>query len=702
MKKLCFLVLLCIVSSTVTADGIKYADTSSRGVLNDGTSNLADTVKADSSKLGVRGDAKAAKSWIKFDISELDVASMTECKLRITLNATKSSTCSLSAVNDDYTTGIDWADGTLTWNNGPGNYTSSDGINPDGAGLTLDNLQEDLDPAVTTLIGTVDYTGGLAGQQYFIDVLSILQADTDGIVQFVLHDSGGDTSFSTHDHPEGEAYYPALVYAEIPTGNCEGVGVAYSTYADDSCRTVLNNASDGSDPRVDSNETDSSKLTVRSDAKANKSWIKFDINDLGVDLSRVKSATLRITLNAGKSTTSELSAVNDDYTTGIDWADGTLTWNNAPGNITSSDGETPNDNVTFTVDNLRADLDTSVTTPVGTISTADRPYTGEQFEANVLSVLEADTDGILQFILHGSANYVEFSTHDHAATTVPELAAEEYWPRLDLLLTPLGADNPYPCPAAVVSSELVGMSWSNPDPNDGTSPITCTVYLGTEPNRLLMESVTLDPDVHAVFINEDNFPNANPLQNLTTYYWAVDCDDPSVGLIDGLMWDFYVNDNAPPVVDAGPAQAVWLGMSGTAGQEIIYLDGTVTDDGLPDPPAAYTVLWTQEDNGAPAVVIDPNDVVNTSVTITERGDYLFKLTADDGEVSQEGVHTGMNSDTVRIVVGTDACDASHTVSGEAYDPGDFNEDCIVNLDDFAVLIAKNWLDCTDTLDNCGN
>jgi hypothetical protein len=209
-----------------------------------------------------------------------------------------------------------------------------------------------------------------------------------------------------------------------------------------------------------------------------------------------------------------------------------------------------------------------------------------------------------------------------------------------------------------------------------------------------MDSITLSADAQGVLINATNFPNHGTLQNLTTYYWTVDCDDPSAGLIPGLMWDFYVNNNSAPVVDAGPDQAVWLGMSGTSGQEVVNLDGTTSDDGLPNPPAAYTVLWTQVNNGAPAVTISPDNVNDTSVTITARGDYEFMLTADDSEAPA--------SDTVRIVVGDDACDASHINTGAAYDAGDVNEDCIVDMQDLALLIAANWLDCTDTQTNCGN
>ena len=48
-----------------------------------------------------------------------------------------------------------------------------------------------------------------------------------------------------------------------------------------------------------------------------------------------------------------------------------------------------------------------------------------------------------------------------------------------------------------------------------------------------------------------------------------------------------------------------------------------------------------------------------------------------------------------------ACDASHLSTGAAYDAADVNRDCIVDIADFAALIAENWLTCSDTLTHCG-
>ena len=190
-----------------------YAVDSCRTGLYNGTDSEADLTKTESNKLSVRGDSKANKSWIKFDISEINPAQLASASLRITLYENKDNTCLLSAVNDDHTTNINWTKTDLTWNTAPGNITSSDGINPDNTSFTVNDLQDNLDPFNTTYIGVINYSegsGGVAGDQYSIDVLSVLQADTDGIVQFVLHGAGGYTNFTTHDSALGSDYWPML------------------------------------------------------------------------------------------------------------------------------------------------------------------------------------------------------------------------------------------------------------------------------------------------------------------------------------------------------------------------------------------------------------------------------------------------------------------------------------------------------------
>jgi len=249
------------------------------------------------------------------------------------------------------------------------------------------------------------------------------------------------------------------------------------------------------------------------------------------------------------------------------------------------------------------------------------------------------------------------------------------------------AHSPLPTNGATVDTTLGLLDWVNPNPEVPGNPVYCDVYLGTEPNRLSMDMTTLGNDVSQVEITSGNFPTFGVLQNETQYYWAVDVHDGS-NVRPGPMWSFTASHVEAPTADAGPDQVAWLGMSGTPGQEVVYLDGTTSDDG------PYTVLWTQVSNGAPAVAIIPDNTDDTSVTITTRGTYEFMLTADDGVMQ--------TSDRAQVIVGADSCDASHMSTGAAYDTADQNHDCVVDIADFAALIVSHWLECTDTLTNCGD
>ena len=92
----------------------------------------------------------------------------------------------------------------------------------------------------------------------------------------------------------------------------------------------------------------------------------------------------------------------------------------------------------------------------------------------------------------------------------------------------------------------------------------------------------------------------------------------------------------------------------------VDLDGTVTDDGLPNPPATVTTTWSVV-SGPGTVNIDDSSLVDTVARFSEAGTYVLRLTADDSELS--------DFDEVTIIV--DSCalllvvaDASSLTSGE--------------------------------------
>jgi hypothetical protein len=105
------------------------------------------------------------------------------------------------------------------------------------------------------------------------------------------------------------------------------------------------------------------------------------------------------------------------------------------------------------------------------------------------------------------------------------------------------------------------------------------------------------------------------------YFKDIDGNIPDEFFVQSSVGDGVANQ--PPAVDAGPDQAVTLPAAAS-------LDGTVTDDGLPDPPAAVTTTWSQVSGSGTVTFADPN-TVDTTASFSGTGTYVLRLTADDGE-----------------------------------------------------------------------
>ncbi|MCB9157720.1 MAG: PKD domain-containing protein [Caldilineaceae bacterium] len=83
--------------------------------------------------------------------------------------------------------------------------------------------------------------------------------------------------------------------------------------------------------------------------------------------------------------------------------------------------------------------------------------------------------------------------------------------------------------------------------------------------------------------------------------------------------------NQPPVVSAGPDQAVTLPAAAT-------LSGVASDDGLPNPPASLITTWSQQ-SGPGSVTFANANSANTSASFTQAGTYVLRLTANDGSLT---------------------------------------------------------------------
>ena len=97
----------------------------------------------------------------------------------------------------------------------------------------------------------------------------------------------------------------------------------------------------------------------------------------------------------------------------------------------------------------------------------------------------------------------------------------------------------------------------------------------------------------------------------------------STGLLEWRVYDSGGSPNFAPTVNAGVDRVVVL-----PGQT--YLEGTVRDDGKPK--AAPAVRWSQ-DSGPGTVTFGDATAASTTARFSAAGNYVLRLTADDGERS---------------------------------------------------------------------
>ena len=121
--------------------------------------------------------------------------------------------------------------------------------------------------------------------------------------------------------------------------------------------------------------------------------------------------------------------------------------------------------------------------------------------------------------------------------------------------------------------------------------------------------------------------------------------------------------------------------------ELVQLQGSVEDygqGGLSD----VTILWTTvagPEEGVEATFTDPTDPA-TTVSFPQFGAYTLRLTAIDAGVNAE-VYAEIDVELISPTC-QDVIDAGLLMVG------DVNQDCRVNLEDFAIF-AANWALCND-------
>ena len=89
--------------------------------------------------------------------------------------------------------------------------------------------------------------------------------------------------------------------------------------------------------------------------------------------------------------------------------------------------------------------------------------------------------------------------------------------------------------------------------------------------------------------------------------------------------DVVITVNQPPAVNAGPDQTINFPSSAT-------LNGSASDDGLPNPPGALTYSWSTVSGPGTASFADAS-AANTTASFSVSGVYTLRLTANDGLAS---------------------------------------------------------------------
>lgn len=177
----------------------------------------------------------------------------------------------------------------------------------------------------------------------------------------------------------------------------------------------------------------------------------------------------------------------------------------------------------------------------------------------------------------------------------------------------------------IVSSMGLGLVYANDPPIVNAGPDQAIdVPYGCQIEDRIIDQEDFDVWFAARFTQPGD-PNWNPIADMNRD-----------GIVDGS--DFNIWNAAKFTTPSHPRWDPRADIGGPFSTQI-QLQGTATDDGLPNPPGQTESTWSLLD-GPTSVNISAPTQLNTNVTFAAAGTYTFLLSVTDGELT--------SSDTVRV------------------------------------------------------
>lgn len=385
-------------------------------------------------------------------------------------------------------------------------------------------------------------------------------------------------------------------------------------------------------------------------------YVRFDLR--GLSISTVLDASLKMTVSGG-------APRNDGLVTGRyglhglnnvagntpqDWDEATLNQSNTGLEVNWSASGGTLDLARLT--NLDSD-DTTGTTETIVYAPGGNYTAGSTITttgAPLVSFLQSrvNDNGLVTFIIRQDAS----GARGYGLAT-KENATVEYRPVLTITYIPGGASNPQPEDKAIVNKDLLTtLSWNLNQPGIGK----CDVYLGTEPNLLTMDKITLSPAGSSVAIND--FPHFHTPLNPGTYYWRVDCyigdPLPSEPNLPGQFWSFTATSTPVVTQQTSPAKQSKFDGKGETAEFTVALSSAT-----PITYAWYRSVDNANNTDADDVLVGTNSatLTLTNVTTADEGYYYCKAT-NPGETRTNPARLSIKRLMAHWKLDGDAADAS--------------------------------------------